>query len=142
MELKWKNMGRFFNLMLCWSQGKFLYHLRERPPFHHRTRFGCLPHRFFRRVRLVWRSGIEHHPQGRLALSDDQLQPRDRIYRLRYVRPSLLRRVDLRACDGYHRDGAASWRHRIYRWSDSKQPGYAPGCTERANPGYCCQGHR
>ena len=38
----------------------------------------------------------------------------------------LLRRVDLRACDGYHRDGAASWCHRIYRWSDSKQPGYAP----------------
>ena len=33
-------------------------------------------------------------------------------------------------------------RHCIYRWSDSKQPGYAPGCTERANSGYCCQGHR
>ncbi len=69
------------------------HHLRERPSFYHRTRFRCLPHRFFRRVRLVWRSGIEHHPQGGLALSDDQLQPRDRIYRLRYVRPSLLRRA-------------------------------------------------
>ena len=135
-------MVQFFDSMLCCPQSKFLYHLRERSSFYHRTRFGCLSHRFFRRVRLVWRSGIEHHPQGRLALSDDQLQPRDRIYRLRYVRPSLLRRVDLRACDGYHRDGAASWRHRIYRWSDSKQPGYAPGCTERANLRYCCQGHR
>ncbi len=26
----------------------------------HRTRFRCLPHRFFCRVRLVWRSGIQH----------------------------------------------------------------------------------
>ena len=65
-------MGWFFNLMLCWSQGKFLNRLRERSPFYHRTRFGCLPHRFFLRVRLVWRSGIEHHPQGGLALCDDQ----------------------------------------------------------------------
>ena len=75
-------MGRFFNLMLCWSQGKFLYRLRERSPFYHRTRFGCLPHRFFLRVRLVWRFGIEHQRQGRLALCDDQLHPGDRIYRL------------------------------------------------------------
>ena len=42
MELKRKNMGRFFNLMLCWSQGKFLYRLRERSSFYHRTRFGYM----------------------------------------------------------------------------------------------------
>ena len=43
--------------------------LPGRPQVYRRTRFGCLPYRFFRRVRLVRRSGTEHHPQGRLPFS-------------------------------------------------------------------------
>ena len=49
--------------------------LPGRPQEYRRTGFRCLPYRFIRRVRLVRRTGTEHHPQGRLPLSNDQLQP-------------------------------------------------------------------
>ena len=46
---------------------------------------GRLPHRLVRRIRLVRRAGVEHHPQGGLSQRDDQLQSRDCLHRLRYV---------------------------------------------------------
>ena len=72
----------------------------------------------------------------------DQLQPRDRIYRLRYVRPSVLRRTDLRTCDGYPRPGKPARCDCIYRRTDSEQPGSPSGCTAHPHFGNFRQEHR
>jgi hypothetical protein len=79
------------------------HHSRRRPQPHrpgHRVRLLLLP----RRVRALRRRLRNHH---------DQLQPRDRVDRLRHVRPALFRAADRRGRAGDHlRSSRATARSR------------------------------
>ena len=63
----------------------------ERPAQDHHPRVGSQPHRPRGRVRLLLRAGQLRPARRRLRDGHDQLQPRDRLHRLRHQRPPLLR---------------------------------------------------
>ncbi len=68
----------------------------RRPAQGRHPRVGPQPHRPGRRVRLLLRAGQLRPPRRRLRDGDGQLQPRDRLDRLRHQRPPLLRAAHLR----------------------------------------------
>ena len=68
-----------------------------------RHRLGAGPHRPGHRVRLLRRPGRRHAARGRLAGGDDQLEPGDRLDRLRRLVAALLRAA---------RPGERAERHR------------------------------
>ena len=61
------------------------------PATRHHPRIGPEPHRPGHRVRLLLRPRQLRPARGGLRDRDDQLQPRDRVDRLRHVRPAVLR---------------------------------------------------
>ena len=61
------------------------------PPARRHPRLGPEPDRPGHRVRLLLRPRGRDVPRARLRGRDGQLQPRDRLHRLRHVRPALLR---------------------------------------------------
>ena len=67
----------------------------ERPDGRH-PRLGSQPHRPGHRVRLLLRARQLRPARRRLRDGDGQLQPRDRLHRLRHQRPPLLRAAHLR----------------------------------------------
>ena len=75
---------------------------RVQPAGRH-PRFGAQPHRAGHRVRLLLRARRVRPARRRLRDRDGQLQPRDRLDRLRHQRPPLLRAAD---------DGGRAQRHR------------------------------
>ena len=67
----------------------------DRPQGRH-PRLGAQPHRAGHRVRLLLRARRLRAARRGLRDGDDQLQPRDRLHRLRHERPPLLRAAHLR----------------------------------------------
>ena len=59
---------------------------------------------------------------ARLAVRDGQLQPRDRLDRLRLLRPALFRAADARGRPRDHRGREADGRHRAVRRPDAAEP--------------------
>ena len=107
------------------------HHPRQRPQPHrpgHRVRLLLLP----RRLRL---------PRGRLRDGDGELQPRDRLHRLRHRRSPVLRAADVRGRDGDR--GARAQRRRpsvvvrgAVRRPDAAQAGAGAAGGRRADPGH------
>ncbi len=69
----------------------------RRPPEGGDPRLRAQPHRPGDRVRLLLRAGRLRPARRRVRDDDDQLQPGDRLDRLRHLRPPLLRAADPRA---------------------------------------------
>ena len=102
---------------------------------HARPRGGPVPDRLLRRVRLVDdepRRGVEggRDPGGRAA----ELQPRDRLHRLRPVRPALLRGDHARAGPGPVRVRVVRGRRHLRREPARPEPDAAPRCMRRPDP--------
>ena len=70
------------------------------------------PHRPGHRVRLLLLPRRLRPARGRLRDHHGQLQPRDRLDRLRHLRPALLRAADRRGRAGDHRRGATNGNSR------------------------------
>ena len=95
------------------------------------------PHRPGHRVRLLLLSRRLRLPQGRLRDGDDQLQPGDRLDRLRHRRPALLRAADLRGRDGGDRARARGQRRRVGAWCSSaarRRSSWRCRCRRPASP--------
>ena len=91
-------------------------------------RLGPQPDRPGHRVRLLLRARLHDPARRRLRDGHDQLQPRDRLDRLRHVGPPVLRAADRRGRGqrarrraGGRRDGGG--RHRLPRRPDAAQAG-------------------
>ena len=98
---------------------------------HHRLR--SQPHRAGRRVRLLVRARVVRAVGGRLRDGHGQLQPRDRLDRLRHERPPVLRAAHARGrARGAARRSAVGGdprRHLPARRPDAAGPGQGhPGC--------------
>ena len=63
---------------------------------HRDPRLGAEPDRAGNRVRLLLRARRPDGPRAGARRGDDQLQPRDRLDRLRHLRPAVLRAADAR----------------------------------------------
>ena len=106
----------------------------------HRQRPG--PDRPGHRVRLLRGPGGRHAPPQRLAGGDDQLEPRDRVDRLRRVVAAVLRaarpgeRAQRDRCRGRH-----PGRRRV-RWPDAAQPRGAARRRRRRAARLGSRGHR
>ena len=107
---------------------------------------GSQPHRPGDRVRLLLLSRLfRAHRRG---LRDDhgQLQPRDRLDRLRHLRPALFRTAHLRARHGNpaRRAGQrhAARRHRPVRRSDAPETGQRPRGRGHPDPRHHARRHR
>ena len=78
---------------------------RQRLGGHPRRR--AQPHRPGHRVRLLLRARRDDRPRERPRRGDDQLQPRDRLDRLRHLGPPVLRAADAGGRARRHRDREA-----------------------------------
>ena len=72
-------------------------------------RLGAQPDRPGDRVRLLLRARRDDRARVRARRGDDQLQPRDRLDRLRHLRPPVLRAADARGRARGRRGRAARW---------------------------------
>jgi carbamoyl-phosphate synthase large subunit len=94
------------------------------------------PDRAGHRVRLLLRARLPGAVGGRLRDRDGQLQPRDRLHRLRHLRPALLRAAHARGRprDRVRRAARRSGRrrHRAARRADAAGPG--AGTAGRRRP--------
>ena len=77
------------------------------------------PHRPGHRVRLLLRARRHDRARERVRRRHGQLQPRDRLDRLRHLRPPLLRAADLRGRRQHLRERAAQGRDRAVRRPDA-----------------------
>ena len=80
----------------------------DRPQEDHDPRRRPEPHRPGHRVRLLLRPRRVRAARGRLRDHHGQLQPRDRLHRLRHLRPPLLRAADARGRARDRRQGKAA----------------------------------
>ena len=94
------------------------------------------PHRPGHRVRLLLRPRRHDRPRVRPRRGDGQLQPRDRLHRLRHLRPALLRAPDARGRAvggrGRERRRQAEGRDRAVRRADAAEARRRPGRARRA----------
>ena len=105
----------------------------DRPQEGHRARRRTEPHRAGHRVRLLLRARGAGAARGRLRDDHGQLQPGDRLDRLRHLRPAVLRAADAR---GRARDRArreAARRDRAVRRPDAAQARARPRGQRRAD---------
>ncbi len=95
----------------------------------HGPRLGVLQHRLLGRIRLVLRQRRPGPQEDGLHDPYGQLQPRDRVHRLRHLRPALLRRAELRAGPRHLREGEAPRRPPLHGRPDPEQhrPQVSPG---------------
>ena len=103
------------------------------------------PDRPGHRVRLRLRARLVRALGGRLRDRDGQLQPRDRLHRLRHLGAAVLRAADPggRARGGRGRAGHRPGRrgHRAARRPDAARPGPRPGRRGRPGGGHLAGGH-
>ena len=103
---------------------------------------GSQPDRAGHRVRLLLRAR-RHDRQGvRPRRGDDQLQPGDRLHRLRHLEPPLLRAADPRGRSRGDPPRAARGGHRPVRRADPAEAGAGPRGRRRAAAGHPAGGHR
>ena len=104
------------------------------------------PHRPGHRVRLLLLPRLLRADQGRLRDDHDQLQPRDRLDRLRHLRPPLFRAADPRARprDPPRRAGErhAARRHRPVRRPDAAEARQRPARRRHPDPRHHARRHR
>ncbi len=84
-------------------------------------RLRLLQHRLVGRIRLVLRLGRPGPEKAGLRDADGQLQSRDRLDGLRYLRPALLRGAQLRAGPGYLPAGEPARHHPLDGRTDPQQ---------------------
>ena len=90
----------------------------RRPPERRDPRLGPQPHRPGDRVRLLLRARRDDGPRAGPRRGDDQLQPGDRLDRLRHLGPPVLRAADARGRARRDRGRAARGRDRPVRRPD------------------------
>ena len=95
-------------------------------------RLGAQPHRPGDRVRLLLRARRDDRPRVGLRRGDGQLQPRDRLHRLRHLRPPLLRAADARGRARSGRGRAPAGRDRAVRRADAAEARRGPRGGGRA----------
>jgi carbamoyl-phosphate synthase large subunit len=104
------------------------------------------PHRPGHRVRLLLLPRLLRAERGRLRDHHGQLQPRDRLDRLRHLRPPLLRAADARARprDPPRRAGErhAARRHRPARRPDAAEARQRPPRRPHPDPRHHARRHR
>ena len=105
----------------------------DRPEEDHGPRRRAEPHRPGHRVRLLLRPRRPRHARGRLRDHHGQLQPRDRVDRLRHLGPPLLRAGDARGRARDRRQGKAGRRDRPVRRADAAQARARAGEGGRAD---------
>ena len=98
-----------------------------RPQEGHGPGWRAQPHRPGDRVRLLLRPCRLCPARGRLRDHHGQLQPGDRLHRLRHLRPALFRAPDPGGRAGDRPHGAALRGHRPVRGSDPVEAGARPG---------------
>ena len=112
------------------------HHPRRRPE----------PHRPGHRVRLLLLPRRLRARRGRPRVDHGQLQPGDRVDRLRHLRPPLLRAADRRRRAGDRARGTvarhAARRHRAVRRADAAEARRRAAGGERADPRHLARRHR
>ena len=130
-----RRVRRRHALLLLHLRGGERRHTRARPRAHARHRLRPDPHRPGDRVRLLLRAGRPRPAGRRRPVDPRQLQPGDRLHRLRHLRPALLRaarrggRARPAGERGRRRRGSAL--DRPVRRPDRRQP-RAPPAARRA----------
>ena len=114
----------------------------RRPAERDDPRLGPEPDRPGDRVRLLLRARGDDRARVRPRRGDGQLQPRDRLDRLRHVRPPVLRAADARGRAGDRRGRAAGGRDRPVRRPDAAQARGGPGGGGRAAARHPARGDR
>ena len=109
---------------------------RQRPPEDHGARRRPQPDRPGHRVRLLLRARRLGHPRGGLRIHHGQLQPRNRVHRLRHLRQALLRAADRRGCAQHLREGETRGGDRSVRRPDAAQHRPRAGRGRGADPGH------
>ncbi|MCY1236000.1 hypothetical protein D9M72_486360 [compost metagenome] len=99
----------------------------------HGARRRSQPHRPGHRVRLLLRARRARHARRRLRDHHGQLQPRDRVDRLRHLRPPVLRAAHARRRAGDRRQGKAARRDRAVRRPDAVEARARPRGQWRAD---------
>ncbi len=100
------------------------------------------PHRPGDRVRLLLRARGDDRARVRPGCGDGQLQPRDRLHRLRHLRPAVLRAADLGGRARGGRGRAAEGRDRPVRRPDAAEARGRPGRGGRATARHERRGDR
>jgi hypothetical protein len=100
------------------------------------------PHRPGHRVRLLLRARRAGHARGRLRDHHGQLQPGDRVDRLRHQRPPVLRAGDAGRRARDRRQGEARGRDRAVRRPDAAEAGARPRARRRAHHRHQPRQHR
>ena len=106
----------------------------HRSPQDHHPRRRSEPDRPGDRVRLLLRPCSLRAARCRLRDDHDQLQPGDRLDRLRHGRPALLRAAHARGRARDRRQGAARRRDRAVRRADAAAAGCAARTRRRTDP--------
>ena len=99
----------------------------------HGARRRAEPHRPGHRVRLLLRARRARAARGRLRDHHGQLQPGDRLDRLRHLRPPVLRAADARGRARDRGQGEALRRDRAVRRADAAEARARPGGERRAD---------
>ena len=105
----------------------------DRPQEDHGAGRRAEPHRPGHRVRLLLRACRAGDARGRLRDHHGQLQPRDRVDRLRHLGPPVLRAGDARGRARDRRQGKAGRRDRAVRRPDAAEAGARPGARRRTD---------
>ena len=105
----------------------------DQPPQDHDPRRRSEPHRPGDRVRLLLRARRAGAARGRLRDHHGQLQPRDRLHRLRHLRPAVLRAADARGRARDPRGREARRRDRAVRRPDPAEAGARARGRRRAD---------
>ena len=105
----------------------------DRPQEDHDPRRRAEPHRPGHRVRLLLRARRAGAARGGLRDDHGQLQSRDRLDRLRHLRPAVLRAAHARRRHGDHRQGKADRRDRAVRRPDAAEAVPRAGSGRRAD---------
>ena len=100
------------------------------------------PDRPGHRVRLLLRARRDDRARVRPRRGDGQLQPGDRLDRLRHERPPVLRAADARGRARDRRDRAARGRDRLLRRPDAAAARRGPGGRRRAAARHPARGDR
>ncbi len=105
----------------------------HRPQEDHGAGRRAEPHRPGHRVRLLLRARRVRAARGRLRDHHGQLQPRDRVDRLRHLGPPVLRAADARGRARDRRQGEAGRRDRAVRRADAAEAGQGARSQWRAD---------